>query len=243
MVQHTPPNELLFDYAAGTLPEPLALLVASHLTLAPESRRAVHELEAVGGAMMEELEPAPLSESAMDAVLAKLDAEDDEGAGPAGNGATDAALPTPSPSPRPARAQPSRGAPATGASPMPEVLRRQLGVDDLGALNWKERGGSVAEHALLGDYPGFKTRLLRIKAGARVPSHTHGGREYTLVLKGGFSDVHGHYLPGDVSTADPDVTHQPVADDDEDCICLTVTDAPLKMTGPVGRFLNFFVDM
>ncbi|NIR59520.1 MAG: anti-sigma factor, partial [Gammaproteobacteria bacterium] len=38
----------------------------------------------------------------------------------------------------------------------------------------------MAEFDLLPDVPGYKTRLLRISAGARVPQHTHGGAEYTL---------------------------------------------------------------
>ncbi len=58
------------------------------------------------------------------------------------------------------------------------------------------------------------------------------------MLEGGFSDAYGHYLAGDVSVADSEVTHQPVADDDGDCICLAVTDAPLRFTGPLGSLIN-----
>ena len=47
----------------------------------------------------------------------------------------------------------------------------------------------------------------------------------------------------DVPFADDAVIHQPVAGQECDCICLAVTDAPLKMTGPFGRILNYFVDM
>jgi putative transcriptional regulator len=36
------------------------------------------------------------------------------------------------------------------------------------------------------------------------------------------------------------VNHTPVADDDEDCICFAVTDAPLRLTGPVGRIVQSF---
>lgn len=230
MVEYTPPEELLFDYAAGTLPEPLALFVASHLTLAPGSRQEVKELEEVGGALIEDLPPEDLSDRAMESLLARLDeAETDlkvDETAPAG---------TPTP--------PASAGQAHDAAAVPHVLRSYIGASDYSRLPWKERGGNVAECSLLGDYPGFKTRLLRIKAGARVPSHTHQGREFTLVLQGGFSDGIGHYLPGDVSTADNETTHQPVADEDEDCICLAVTDAPLKMTGPLGRVLNFFVDI
>ncbi len=63
------------------------------------------------------------------------------------------------------------------------------------------------------------------------------------MLEGSFTDETGRYARGDVSVADPEVTHQPVAGRECDCICLAVTDAPLKMTGPLGRILNYFVDM
>jgi putative transcriptional regulator len=91
--------------------------------------------------------------------------------------------------------------------------------------------------------PGYRTRLLWIKAGAKVPTHTHGGREYTLVLQGSFSDESGRFGRGDVEVADAEVTHKPVAGSECDCICLAVTDAPLRMTGPIGRILNYFIDM
>ncbi len=74
-----------------------------------------------------------------------------------------------------------------------------------------------------------------------MPNHTHGGNEMTLVLAGGFSDDTGHYERGDVSIADDELVHTPVADPGEDCICLAVTDAPLKLTGPIGRIVNLFM--
>jgi putative transcriptional regulator len=61
------------------------------------------------------------------------------------------------------------------------------------------------------------------------------------VLAGGFSDGDGHYVRGDLSFSDGEVDHSPRADDDGECICLTVTDAPLRLTGPLMRFLNPFV--
>jgi putative transcriptional regulator len=63
----------------------------------------------------------------------------------------------------------------------------------------------------------------------------------TLVLAGGFSDASGHYLKGDVAVADPSVDHRPVADAGADCLCLAVTDAPLRLTGRFGRYLNAFL--
>ncbi|WP_332308091.1 zf-HC2 domain-containing protein, partial [Elstera litoralis] len=52
-----PPESLLIDYAAGTLPEAISLLVATHLTYCPTCRKEMAALEAVGGAMLDSLPP------------------------------------------------------------------------------------------------------------------------------------------------------------------------------------------
>lgn len=94
---------------------------------------------------------------------------------------------------------------------------------------------------VLAAYPGYRTRLLRIARGVGLPHHTHEGFEYTIVLEGGFSDQWGEYLEGDFAIADQEVDHAPVADARDGCLCLAVTDAPLRLTGPLGRFLNLFL--
>jgi putative transcriptional regulator len=83
--------------------------------------------------------------------------------------------------------------------------------------------------------------LYRIRAGKKMPQHTHEGSEYTLVIRGAFSDVTGRYGCGDVAISDEDIDHTPVAEAGEECLCFAVMDAPLRLTGPIGRFFNRFV--
>lgn len=83
--------------------------------------------------------------------------------------------------------------------------------------------------------------LYRIRAGRKMPQHSHEGAEVTLVLQGGFTDETGHYRRGDMVIADEHLDHVPVADADEECICFAVMDAPLRLTGPIGRLVNRFV--
>lgn len=83
--------------------------------------------------------------------------------------------------------------------------------------------------------------LYRIRAGRKLPQHSHEGAEVTLVLQGGFTDETGHYRRGDMVIADEHLDHVPVADVDEECICFAVMDAPLRLTGPIGRLVNRFV--
>ena len=57
MAEHLAPDDLLQEYAAGNLSEPLSLLVATHIALKPESRQAVRFYEDIGGALMEASAP------------------------------------------------------------------------------------------------------------------------------------------------------------------------------------------
>ena len=80
--------------------------------------------------------------------------------------------------------------------------------------------------------------LLWIRAGRRMPLHTHEANEVTLVLKGGFCDLTGHYRRGDMALADADIDHQPKADEGEDCLCFVVSEGKLRLTGPLGRLFE-----
>jgi len=211
---HHPSGELLLEYACGAQREPVALLIATHLALCPPCRSECRDLEAIGGALLEEIGPDPVPEGSFARLLAGLDAP------------RDPVAPAP-------RAQPD--APA----PLPEPLRGYVG-GSLDRLSWR-RLGPIAEARLLPRSAGFTTRLVRLRAGAAAPRHTHGGSELTLVVEGGFTDPSGHYLRGDVAHAGGDVDHRPVADADGDCLCLVVTDAPLRLTGRIGRLFNFLM--
>lgn len=215
---HHPSLELLLDYAAGSIGEAAGLALATHLALCPECREVVARLESVGGALLEEIEPAAMPPDALDNLLARLDE------------------PIPVPAFRP---------PADVAVPVPvpQPLRGYLG-QGLEAVRWKRvmRGVEQVDLAVCEGRTGnVRARLLRIGPGVRVPRHTHDGTEMTLVLAGGFSDGGKQYRRGDFSFCDGATDHGPVADDDGDCLCLTVTDAPLRLTGPLMRLLNPFV--
>ena len=122
---------------------------------------------------------------------------------------------------------------------VPEPITAFIG-SDLNQLKWRTRLPGLKEYSLK-DPSGCEASLLWIKAGRTMPSHTHDGTEITLVLKGAFSDGRHHYARGDIAIADGDVTHRPRAGEGEDCICFVVNDAPLRLTGPFGRFFQHFM--
>ena len=211
-----PPAELLAEYASGALEESVSLVIATHLALCPECRAEVAAFEEIGAAAVSELDGLPLSEDSLDAVMAQLD--------------DPVAVETPVPNV--ARSAPAR----TDETLIPQPLRGYLEAP-LDELRWRNLPG-VSEHPILSKKNGGSAKLMRIKPGVKIPTHRHEGREFTLVLSGGFSDSHGHYLRGDIAVADSSVQHQPHADAGEPCLCLAVTEAPVRLTGPLGFFLN-----
>ena len=222
MPHYHPTEEMLISYAAGSMNEPLALLVATHAALCPTCRGHISEYEMLGGAVLEDEEPLAVSKGSLEQVMALLDVE------------------------QPIAAEPSVAGQSAGTTlqglqglVLPQPLRSYV-EETPGGLQWQRRGG-VSETGLLPDMGAFRTSLMRIKPNTAIPEHTHRGSEYTLVLAGGFSDETGHYVRGDVAVADASVQHRPIADAGEDCICLAVTDAPLHLTGPIGRLFNPFL--
>jgi len=124
------------------------------------------------------------------------------------------------------------------SSTLPAPLLRLIG-SDVNDLKWRNKIPGVREYRISESGRG-EASLLWVRGGRRMPAHTHEGSEVTLVLKGAFSDTTGQYARGDIAIAEDDLDHKPVTDDREDCLCFIVTDAPLHLTGPVGRILDRF---
>jgi putative transcriptional regulator len=125
---------------------------------------------------------------------------------------------------------------SVGDGVLPAPLAAYIGAP-LESLRWRSVLPGLKE-VKLEDKPGCEASLLWIKPGRAMPSHTHHGLEATLVLKGSFGDVTGHYVRGDIAVVDDDVDHKPLAGDDGDCICFAVSEGPVRLTGPVARLFG-----
>lgn len=125
-----------------------------------------------------------------------------------------------------------------GYSDIPAPLHSYIG-EDLSAVRWQPIGMGVKQ-AILPTSKGATARLLCIPAGSAMPDHGHRGTEMTLVIKGAFKDADDYFARGDIEIADSNVQHIPIADVHEDCICLAVTDAPLRFTSFLPRLLQRF---
>ncbi|GAB1377933.1 ChrR family anti-sigma-E factor [Pararhodobacter aggregans] len=211
MIRHHLSDALLTGYSAGTLPEAFSLLVATHVSLCDECRARLAAQDAVGGALLDRQEAVPMAEGALTATLARI------------TGTAPEARPV------------SRPAPGL----FPEPLRAYVG-GDAEAVRWRPVGGGVRQ-AILPTASGASARLLYIPGGTAVPDHGHRGTELTLVLQGAFRDETDRFARGDVETADEALEHTPIAEAGDACICLAVTDAPLRFNGLIPRLLQPFL--
>ncbi len=215
-IVHHPTDETLYSYAAGSLPAAMALVVGCHLQNCQRCKGELARAESVGGELMASLEAKPLGNHRREAVLAMLD----------------------EPSPEPVR--PVVAAPvAETAGEIPPMLAKLLPAERYDDLPWKTIVPGMKQLKIACDEG--DAFLLRIAAGKKMPVHSHRGNELTLILRGGYSDALGKFNAGDFADLDGSVEHQPIADDDEDCICLAGMDAPLAFRGIIARMLQPFI--
>ena len=134
---------------------------------------------------------------------------------------------------------PKIAAAAPTGNDVPDPLSAYIG-GGLSDVKWRPIGLGVRQ-AVLKTSRAATARLLYIPAGAAVPDHGHQGTEMTLVLQGAFVDEEDRFARGDVEVANEDMEHTPIADMGEDCICLAVTDAPLKFNALIPRIAQRFL--
>lgn len=118
----------------------------------------------------------------------------------------------------------------------PAPLRAFLGCD-VSQMRWRRMGPRLGYVTLYRRGP-LAIRLLRGAPGSDVGLHTHSGLEYTLVLRGGYTDETGDYGPGDFQAASSEIRHNPVADTDEDCINLSVTTGRLYFSNSFQNWVS-----
>ena len=210
-ITHHLSEELLLDYASGALSEAWSIAVAAHLSECPRCRASLTKLEEIGGSLLTDSTPEELSDDIFDNVLYRLDEVGNSGGNEIKKGFEWAS---------------SYGIPAVVADYLPT---------DTKILPWKSLGLGVSQVVLETKDKSATARLLKIPAGKKVPHHSHNGRELTVIFSGGFTDETGSYGPGDIQEIHDNAEHQPWVREGEDCICLAVTEAPLKFTNVAVR--------
>jgi len=208
MIMHHPSDVTLARFASGALDEARALVVATHLSLCAQCRKAVHAYEHVGGALLENAEPAALAAGALDRVLSAL-------------GLPEAIVP---------------GAPGTDAG-VPSDLPAPLSRYALGPWRWIGRGVQWRSVEVASN-EGVRVFMLKAAPGTKLPRHRHTGTEWTCVFNGAFRHDLGRYGPGDFDEADESVEHDPRVEEGVACVCLVALEGSIKLQGWMGRLLQ-----
>ena len=216
-IGHHPGEDMLWDYYRGALKPGLALVVRSHLELCPHCCGDIALFDAVGSALLDQVEGVAMADNALDLALARIERPEASGVAPA---------------------KTARKAPAfLDGVELPQALKDSR----IRGRYWVAPGVWLARV----DPPDASreahfTYLLRVPPGMAMPEHSHRGRETTVVLKGSFKDDKHRYEVGDFVCCDDHDCHSPETEADEDCICLIAHDAPIVPKTWLGKVLQPF---
>ena len=211
---HKLQDEWLLSYAAGNLSHGRSMLVASHLAYHDDMKAIVSDAEAIGGVLLDSIDTTKVSDSVLDQVLARLDDE----------------------RPREISDAPTR------SKVLPQPLLKYIG-QDIDSLKWRFMGPGMSNARLWNGPNDERLWLLRAQGGVMVPEHGHNGDEWTLILKGSYQTSFGRFGVGDMDVAGEEIVHQPVIDADEECICLVLTEGPIRLKSLMARMVQPFIGL
>jgi putative transcriptional regulator len=207
-------DEWLLSYAAGALNPGRSLMVASHLAYHDDLQQSVADAEAIGGSLLASMQGTDVPDVVLDQLMQRLD---------------DAVVPEVKPV-------------INGRSLFPQPLMQFID-SDIDSLNWRFMGPGMHNARLWNGPNDERLWLLKARGGIVVPEHGHNGEEWTLVLKGSFRTELGQFGVGDIDVADEEIEHQPLIDADEECICLVMTEGPIRMKSLIGRMAQPFIGL
>jgi putative transcriptional regulator len=210
-IEHHPNEAMLAAYAAGTLDLGQRVALATHLRGCPRCREWVRAMEGVGGEMIEDCSPAMMSGDALMKAMARINE-----AAPA----------------RSARPHEAPDAPLE----LPGFVRRYPFGD------WRYVAPRVKMRPIhLPEAAPTRVFLLKSAPKTRLLHHAHTALEMTCVLRGAFRHEGGRYGPGDFDLGDETVTHEPLVEEGEDCLCLVAMQGSLRWKGFWGLLARPFV--
>ena len=212
-IKHHPDDSMLVAFTAGTLDLGQHAAIATHLVSCPQCRRLTRAMERVGGSMLTNLPPAPISSDALARVESRL-------AEP-GEAAMVESPPTMS---------------ATDVPGLPKFIRSY----PIGEWQWVAPRVHLRRIALP-EQSSTRVFLLRSGPGTKMLQHSHTGIELTCVLSGAFKHDGGYFGPGDFDLGDETVDHRPMVEEGVDCICLVAMQGDLRLNGLLGRMMQPFV--
>ncbi|MCL6416044.1 ChrR family anti-sigma-E factor [Aestuariirhabdus sp. Z084] len=215
MIKQHPTSDLLAEYAAGCLPWAQAICVTTHLHYCKECRAELEKLNELGAQLMDEQPKVEVGGSVLDQVLNRIDQPQ-------------TVMPVEKPAPVVS---------SSSRADLPPVVGQLI---DTTGIHWQKISSGLKAARLKSGDENHEVALHKISAGAKVAHHDHRATEITVVLRGSFSDEDGVYAVGDFLLREPGEAHRPMAAQNEDCLCLSAQQAPIRLTG-AWRWFNPFL--
>ena len=208
-IKHHPSHSMLVDFSAGNLGTAESICVSAHLHFCDQCRNELMRLDQVASQLMTEAEPQTIDEDLFDSVMSKIDA-----------------LPT-----APVKVE------IEEHSDFPHSVAKLIKETE-SAPKWRRMSPSVDVARVRTGQNKFEVALHRICAGGKTPHHGHNGTEFTVVLKGSFSDEQAVYSEGDFLLRGPEEKHQPMGAQNGECICLSALEAPIELSSRLGFLMK-----
>jgi len=212
-VNHHPDSAMLVDFSAGNLNTAPSICVSAHLHFCAKCRSELLRLDQVGSKLMSEAEPIEVGDLLLDSVMAKIDQlpESAEDIVPSTSEMSDVHYP---------------------------LLVNKLITASESTPTWRRMSASVDVAQFTTGQKEYEVALHKICSGGKTPRHDHGGREFTVVLKGSFSDEQAVYNEGDFLQREAGDVHQPMGAQNGECICLSALASPIKLSNPFGFLMK-----
>lgn len=225
MINHHPDDNVLTEYASGSLAMALGLIVCAHLQACPHCRKRVEHLNKLGATILTQSIAEAVQPETFEQLMTRIRTQ------PTDVAASDKTI------------KPQELHSAYMNDPLlkrvPKVIAKLLPRD--GKLKWERASKGLKSARLVTGQKQYEVAFQRITSGNKVVEHDHRGLEVTLVLCGSFSDEDGVYSEGDFLVRTPGEVHRPTATQNQDCLCISVVEAPVKVTGLFGKLVNPFL--
>ena len=208
-IKHHPSRAMLVDFSAGNLGTAESICVSAHLHFCDQCRNELMRLDQVASKLMSEAEPQIIGEDLFDSVMSKIDALPED----------------------------TKIRKSDEKSEFPYPVAKLIAETE-SPLDWRRMSSSVDVARFQTGQDKYEVALHRICAGGKTPHHGHNGTEFTVVLKGSFSDEQAVYSEGDFLLREPGDEHQPMGAQNGECICLSALAAPIKLSNPLGFLMK-----
>lgn len=219
MIHFHPDDNMLVEHASGSLPWAISIGISAHMQLCPTCRAQHDKLCMLGGTFLDDTSAEPVDDDSFSRLMQRVE--------------------SPIPQPKPTIQKSTVRSKEMQVNELPRVIKKLVTED----LKWKRVSGALKMARLVTGQEDYEVAFHKITKGGKVVEHDHKGLEVTVVLEGSFSDESGLYKRGDFIVREPGQVHRPTATLDQDCLCLSVCEAPVAVTGWMGKVINPFLSI